>query len=158
MPPRTAPLILPFAELRATPGATVDRLLTERRAIYLSRRGRPCAVMLSLDAYDALLAGHGIAVGSQPAEVPSRMPRPLRLTSTVSPEVYADVDLVMSALEAADRPLFTDEVIKATGLDVPRVSHALLALRLSDLVDQSGLLGGYSVRSPSGATRRQHPR
>ncbi|GMV16194.1 MAG: hypothetical protein AMXMBFR56_44180 [Polyangiaceae bacterium] len=139
MADRTAPTIVPLCDLRVSPGATMDRVLREARPLFLSRRGRICAVLLGIDAYDALLAGSHPASGAPATERSGERSgeQSPRLELAVSASDGEDATRVLAAIQAG-HGLLPDSLVAATGLSVPRVKVALTVLQLNGLVDVSG--------------------
>lgn len=136
--------------------------------VFLSRRGRTCAVLLSAPEYERLVGREvtephgpctehrgesetlparaaqerGMAESSPPDGSEAIGPR---REMKVSPE--EDVVRVLAAMKGARQGVTHDQLAQVTELPSQRVSVALLELHLNGFIEPGGLLAGYSVRS-----------
>lgn len=95
----------------------------------MSRRGRTCAVVLSLEAYDELPARETLEVVEEPK---FRICRGTEATQ------------VFDAIKAGCPHV--DAIVEATGLEVQHVQAALLELELNGRINPARLGGQLSVR------------
>jgi prevent-host-death family protein len=154
-------------DLKKRPGPILERVAAGA-PVFLSRRGRTCAVLLSQREYERLV-GHEVMEpyercyehGGGSTQLVGRVEEATRVEESSPPDgseaigplrslkVSPDDDVVrvLAAMKGVRRRVCSDDLLPLTGLPVQRVLVALLELRMNGFIDGGGLQGSYSVRS-----------